>query len=177
MSKVHDFNTDLAYSEKASEEPFWQAVYRKAFPDLACFMANDHDNIAQRRGVDRVLLLNNQRVVYIDEKKRREVYQDILLEYISNDRTKAPGWINKDLAIDYLAYAFMPTYRCYLLDWLMLRRAWLRFGDDWKRRYPNIEAKNKSYSTWSVAVPITILCKVIQQATVIDVSEELSIST
>ena len=76
---------------------------------------------------------------------------------MSVDTTGAPGWIEKDLAIDYLAYAFMPSRTVYLFDWLMLRRAWGQFGDEWKRKYKIPPAQNNGYKTHSVAVPIKVL--------------------
>lgn len=151
---VHDFKNDLAYSEAASDESFWDAIYKKAFPNMVNHMLCSGNTQSQRMGIDRLILLSNGRTLSIDEKKRREEYQDILLEYISVDTTGAPGWIEKDLTIDYLAYAFMKSKRVYLFDWLALRRAWQHYKDTWKRIYPTIQAQNNGYKTLSIAVPI-----------------------
>lgn len=171
---THEFEAQLAWSEKQGDEPFWEAVYRKAFPNMVGHMMASGDTKSQRNGVDRLVYLSNDKILRIDEKKRRTVYPDILLEYLSVDKTGAPGWIEKDLTIDYLAYAFMPTKTCYLFDWLMLKRAWQQFGSQWKQEYKNIEAKNVGYSTWSVAVPLDKLRIAVNRATIIDVSTELS---
>jgi len=164
---VHNFAEQLAFSEKASEEPFWDAVYRKAFPNLVNHMLASGDVKSQRMGVDRVLFLANGKTLYIDEKKRREIYTDVLLEYVSVDTTSAPGWIEKDLAIDYLAYAFMPLQRVYLYPWPMLRRAWLHFKSDWLQKYKIPPAQNKGYKTLSVAIPVEILRKAVSTAAII----------
>jgi hypothetical protein len=169
---IHDFRERLAWSEAASTEPFWDAVYRKAFPNLVNHMQASGDTHSQRLGIDRVLILANGRTLYIDEKKRSQEYGDILLEYLSNDVTRAPGWIEKDLAIDYLAYAFMQSKRCYLFPWAMLRRAWLHFGEQWRRDYRPVVAQNVGYQTWSVPVPIPVLRKAVSTASIIDVSVE-----
>lgn len=174
IATVHDFKERLAFSEAASTEPFWDAVYRKAFPDLVNHMQTTGATDSQRSGIDRVLHLRNGRTIYIDEKKREQEYPDILLEFVSVDTTGAPGWIEKDLAIDYLAYAFMPTHRCYLFPWLMLRRAWLHHRDEWKREYRIVVAQNKGYKTLSVAIPISVLRKAVSIAQIIDVSQELA---
>jgi hypothetical protein len=166
--RIHDFNERNAFSLKASDEPFWEAVYRKAFPNMTSMTINN-DLALQRIGIDRVIELSNGRTLHIDEKKRDRVYQDILLEYLSNDRTGAPGWVEKDLAIDYLAYAFMPTQRCYLYPWPLLRRAWIRYGEEWRRTYPPKKAENATYNTWSTPVPIPELRKAICQAMIIQV--------
>jgi hypothetical protein len=164
---VHNFAEQLAFSEKASEEPFWDAVYRKAFPNLVNHMLASGDVKSQRMGVDRVLFLANGKTLYIDEKKRRDTYTDILLEYMSVDNKGTPGWIEKDLAIDYLAYAFMPLQRVYLFPWPLLRRAWLQFKPRWLSKYQIPPAKNNGYNTLSVAVPIEELRKCISTAAII----------
>lgn len=170
---AHDFKTQLAWSEKASTEPFWDAVYRKAFPNLVNHMQCTGDTSSQRQGVDRVIHLSNSKTLYVDEKKRQQVWPDILLEYISVDRTNAPGWIEKDLTIDFLAYAFMPTLQCFLLPWPTLRLAWQQNKAEWLETFKLIPAKNPAYTTWSVAIPRKILFRAMWGATLIDVSGEL----
>ena len=166
---IADFQTDLKFSEEASDEPFWDAVYKKAFPNLVNHMACGGDNNSQRRGVDRVIHLANGKTLYIDEKKRREDWNDILLEYISVDATNAPGWMEKDLAIDYLAYAFMPSKTVYLFPWAMLRRAWQYYKEEWLEKYQLIPAQNNGYTTWNVAVPIPVLRGAVAAATIIKI--------
>jgi len=163
---THDFNERLNYSLEASDEPFWEAIYKKAFPTMTNLTAID-DLSKQKLGIDRIIYFDNGKKLYIDEKKREKVYPDILLEYISVDHNNTPGWIEKDLAIDYLAYAFMPSKCVYLYPWDMLRRAWLHYRKSWLRKYKLIEAKNEGYSTWSVAVPIEILQNAVSTAAII----------
>ena len=167
MSVVHDFHERLDFSEQAGHEAFWDAVYRKAFPSLVMHQSVIGDSACQRAGIDRVILLSNNKSLYIDEKKREREYNDILLEYISADTINSPGWIEKDLAIDYLAYAFMQSQRCYLFSWPLLRRAWQNFKPVWIKRYPRIEAQNHGYKTISVAVPIEVLRRAVSTAAVI----------
>jgi hypothetical protein len=164
---VHDFQTELEFSEKAGHEPFWEAVYHKAFPNIVSMMASPGDTVSQRLGIDRVILLASGKLLKIDEKKRRKVYTDFCLEYISVDTTNAAGWIEKDLPIDYLAYAFMPSKKCYLLAWDMLRRAWLHFKNEWFDKYNIIEAQNKGYKTLSLGVPIPIVLNAVKNAMII----------
>lgn len=166
---VHDFHERLDFSLKASDEPFWEAVYRKAFPSMVGHMLCNGNTTGQHRGVDRLVYLANDRVLRIDEKKREKDYSDILLEYLSVDTKGAPGWIEKDLAIDYLAYAFMPSRRVYLFDWLMLRRAWRLFGEQWKAKHRLVIARNNGYKTHSVAVPIKTLCVAVARSRIIEV--------
>ena len=110
---ARDFHADNGYSLASSSEAFWLAVYKKAFYNLLTQeLCTDLDK--QRQGVDRVLYLANGNVLYVDEKKRAREYEDILLEYTSALERNTPGWIAKDLTIDYLAYGFMQSKRCYL---------------------------------------------------------------
>lgn len=156
-----------------SYESFWDAVYRKAFPGLLNHMQCLGGSDNQRMGIDRVIQLSNGKTLYIEEKKRRESYPDILLEYVSVDTTGAPGWMEKDLIVDYLAYAFMPTKRCYLYPFPVLRRAWIKYRDEWIGRYKIVKAYNEGYTTISVAVPIEVLKQAVAVASIIDVSAEL----
>lgn len=173
MVAVHDFRQDLKFSEAASDETFWDAIYRKAFPNLVGHFLCKGDTQSQHMGIDRIIHLANGRTYQIDEKKRRpnpltgKEYSDILLEYLSNDATMAPGWIAKDLSIDYLAYAFMQSQRVYLYPWPALRRAWNRFGPEWMVKYENFSSQNPGYKTWNVAIPILVLRAAVANASVI----------
>lgn len=163
----HDFRERLKYSEKASEEPFWEAVYKKAFHNYVNSMPCSGNTKSQRKGIDRLVHLSNGKTLQIDEKKREQDWPDILLEYVSVDTTNAPGWIEKDLDIDYLAYAFMPSKTVYLFPWDMLRRAWKHYKDLWIDEYQEVRAQNNGYVTISVAVPIKVLQDAVTVASII----------
>lgn len=174
MTSARDFWEDNSYSLESGEEAFWAAVYKKAFYNLRSQeLCTNREK--QRQGIDRILYLSNGAVLHVDEKKRREDYPDVLLEYTSCLERDTPGWIEKDLTIDYLAYAFMPSKRCFLFPWHMLRRAWLKYGEHWKGEHRYVKAKtrvgNDEYHTVSVAVPTGVLLKAVSTATIIDVSK------
>jgi len=156
------------FSQAASDEPFWGDVYRRAFPSFNCMSSTIGNREAQLCGVDRIIVLDNGVTRRVDEKKRSQTYPDILLETVSNDQTGAPGWMNKDLQIDYLAYAFMDTQRVHFFPWDFLRRAWHHHGKDWEYRFPHKVARNHGYCTISVAVPIPVLTRVLATAFVVD---------
>lgn len=164
----NEFRRDLAYSQRMGDAEFWDKIYRKAFPNLVNHMSCDGDFASQRMGIDRIIMLGNGQTLKIDEKKRRQDYSDILLEFVSNDATGAPGWMEKDLAIDYLAYAFMQSKRCYLFPWPLLRRAWLHLGQGWRDTYPIKVAQNPGYKTLSVAVPIQVVRQSVSLAALIE---------
>lgn len=172
----NDFYEDLKFSEKASEEGFWQEVYQKAFSDMAFAQPVKGKIQSQYLGIDRVVHLGSGKTIYIDEKKRRKDWGDIALEYRHEGPSyKAPGWMNKKLLIDYLAYAFMPSKTVYLLDWLSLKRAWRKQGAAWHDMAKNkeggffvSEAPNKNYTTYSICVPIPVLLEEISKPIIVE---------
>lgn len=165
---VRTFDADLRYSLESSDEPFWDAVYRKAFVNFKS------SEIVSRKdwqllGIDRIINLTSGQRIKVDEKKRRVEYGDFALEFLGNDKTGSPGWVCKDLAIDFLAYAFMQSRRVYLLQWNLLRAAWRSKGETWKSSYRIISSNNPTYKTLSVAVPIGVVLESIQSHCIINV--------
>lgn len=169
VSPVHTFEESLARSEARADAHWWLPVYREAFPDLESAVCVRQDGWAQRGGIDRVLTLGSGKTLSVDEKVREEDWPDILLEYWSALETKTPGWIAKGQACDLIAYAFVPSETCYLLPFQTLRRAWFVNRKDWVRSFQRVEAKNKPrngkpYTTVSVAVPINVLMRSLNDA-------------
>lgn len=132
------------------------------------------DGWAQRGGIDRVLTLSSGKTLTVDEKVRYEDYDDILLEAWSSIEHKRPGWIAKDLACDYIAYAFVPSRRCYLLPFQTLRAAWRANKGEWYASLRKIRADNGSYTTESVAVPIDLLMGAMNDAMRVDWPAQLA---
>lgn len=168
---THDFGTSLQLSQDHAAAPWWDDVYLKAFPGLKARVSVRDDGWAQRGGIDTVLTLQDGSTIKIDEKVRSKVFDDFCLEYWSNIERRIPGWVAKDLACDFIAYAFIPTRTCYLLPFLLLRRAWRLHYREWVTRYKRIEAVNRvgeaTYTTVSVAVPIREVLAAIGDAMII----------
>jgi len=172
MSVVHDFGESLAKSHAAEDLPFWKEVYRKSFPTMIGMYNHRQDGDHQRQGIDRSIVLENSKQILIDEKVRYKnqttgkIYDDILLEYWSNEGMRVPGWVCKPLLCDYIAYAIAPLGICYLLPVLQLQSAWSLYGQKWIAEFTSkiggpIRAKNKctggTYTTVSIAVPAKTL--------------------
>jgi hypothetical protein len=160
----NDFRRDLAFSHDQADAPFWAEVYREAFPDMESMTNVRKDGWAQRGGIDRAVTTAAGRTWYIDEKVRREKWNDILLEIKSDIDRDAPGWIVKDLACDFIAYAFLPTQECFLLPVQPLQRAWRQYGELWVREYGTKKAPNNGWSTLNCPVPIPVLMRKISEA-------------
>lgn len=155
-------------SEGFTDAPWWQALYRRAFPSMVSAVSVRQDGWAQRGGIDRVITLASGRVYTVDEKVRSNDWPDILLEQWSDEHQRKPGWIQKPLACDFIGYAFAPSRRCYLLPVAPLQRAWRRCGREWLRSYGQRRAFNVGYVSASVPVPISTLLQEMAQAMIVD---------
>lgn len=158
------FADDLAWSHAQSDQPWWETVYRSAFPTFVSMHDVRKDGWAQRGGIDRQVFLDDGTVLKIDEKVRRTVYDDILLEAFSDWDRQTPGWLDKGLTCDFIAYAFLPTQTCYLLPFQTLRTAWVAKRSEWWIKHRRVPAKNERYTTMSVAVPVAELMAAMQDA-------------
>lgn len=170
----HNFAESLALSKSQEDAPWWAEVYGRAFPGHLSSVSVRNDGWAQRGGIDRVVTLRSGKTVTIDEKVRAKDFDDIALERWSDRDKKAPGWIQKDLACDFIAYAFIPSQRCYLFPFHNLRAAWLAEGRRWCELaeeklggFSVVLANNGTYTTESIAVPTELLLSSIRQTMVI----------
>lgn len=149
-------------------------IYRRAFPKLASAVAVRSDGWAQRGGIDRVLTLECGRSFTVDEKVRTSEWPDILLERWSDEERRVPGWVQKPLACDFIAYAFAPSGVVYLLPVQLLQRAWRLNGKEWIQRYGTRRARNIGYVTASVPVPRDVLMEAMAEAMVVRMPASVS---
>jgi len=176
----HDFHKSLATSKEHANAPWWDQVYRKAFIGFATSHYVQDDGWAQRGGIDRVIVLRSGKTFNVDEKVRTKDWPDFALERYSDRQRQTPGWIQKPLACDFIAYAFVPSQRCYLLPFLTLRAAWRSNGPDWIRAaeekakgFSFIYAENHGYTTESVGVPIPVVLKALNDAMLVTWNDEV----
>ncbi len=127
-------------------------------------VAVQHDGWAQRGGIDRLLTLACGRTYTIDEKIRTEDWPDVLLERWSSEAGRSPGWVQKPLAADFIAYAYAPAATCVLLPVPALQRAWRQHGRQWIGLYGQRRAANQGYTSVSVPVPRGVLMQAIVEA-------------
>lgn len=159
LMNTHNFEDSLKKSHEADDLPLWAECYERFFPTMQSMNCHRQDGWHQRAGIDRSIVLADSKQILVDEKVRFRAFNDVALEYLSNDVTGAQGWVCKPLACDYIAYAIAPLGHCYLLPVTQLQRAWLVYGETWKSNYFNVVADNKSYKTHSVAVPVAVLMR------------------
>lgn len=161
--RTHHFRESLALSERFGDE-WWLPIYRRAFPSLMSAVAVRNDGWAQRGGIDRLLTLACGRTYTVDEKIRTEDWPDVLLERWSDEAARSPGWVQKPLAADFIAYAHAPAATCVLLPVPALQRAWRQHGRQWIGLYGQRRARNTGYTSVSVPVPRGVLMQAIVEA-------------
>ena len=176
MPRVHRFADSLALSESYAEADWWLPIYRRAFPRLASAVSVRDDGWAQRGGIDRILTLECGRTFTVDEKVRMENWPDVLLEQWSDEVRRVPGWIQKPLACDFIAYAYAPSGVCYLLPVAPLQRAWRQRGREWADRYGRRRAVNPGYVSVGVPVPRGELLHAIAAAMMVVSQRDLAIT-
>ena len=143
---------------------WWIPLYRRAFPTLMSAVAIEQDGWAQRAGIDRLLTLACGRTFTVDEKIRTQDWPDVLLERWSDEKRQTPGWVQKPLACDFIAYAYAPAATCVLLPVPALQRAWRQHGRQWIGLYGQRRAQNCGYTTTSVPVPRGVLMQALVEA-------------
>lgn len=157
---------DLDESERIARLPFWETVYKRAFPDFEFFEIIPKTNIElQFAGIDKIIFCST-RSYTVDEKNRYETYDDICLEYVSNSlehKPKCYGWVCKELKCDYIVYNIMPTRTCYFLPVKELQAAWLENCTKWKDEYGIVKSEkhNKDYRSFSCPVPPDVLLQAV----------------
>jgi hypothetical protein len=106
VRKTYDFEESLKKSKSYEDSPFWDAMYKEHFQNLATAVPITEDGWAQRAGIDRLLVLKNGKVLTVDEKIREKDYDDFLIEDLSSLESNTPGWINTATvkSIDLAAY-------------------------------------------------------------------------
>lgn len=170
--RVNGFAESIEKADNPIAQLFLDAVYQKAFYNFDwCKRTKSGNTISQKSGSDVVIWTTANRFYTADEKIRdRSDFSDIALEYISNNRKNTPGWMDKDLGIDYLVYAFVPVRRAYLFPWQQLKAAWSKNKTNWLRLahekqdgFMVVSSPNPTYNTLSCAVPTELLIAEVQK--------------
>ena len=156
--QYHRFSDDLTRSERDAQQPFWNDLYQKMFPEQFDHAEVNTDLETQRRGVDRVITLKNGRRWLVEEKLREKDYGDILLEYWSILEQDKPGWtVNNQALTQILAYGVKPANRFFVFMFTELRAAARAHHQEWAKQYGYQDSLNEGYITRNIAVPIPVL--------------------
>lgn len=153
---LNNFHKQLKHSESSAGLILVSGTINMLYPDNN-WVQEITDLKYQKQGLDRIVYLNTGDVVGVEHKIRETVYTDILLEFISNDKTNTKGWMEKDLICDLFIYGWNPLQKTYTFCWPELKKLWELNKKEWLSKYRIIKAKNYGYYTHSVAIPINII--------------------
>lgn len=159
---INNFTVDLEYSLQERGNDLFDDLYYRIFPHLQEVKLVKDINL-QKQGIDKELIFDNNKRLFIDEKKRRKNYGDILLEEYSNWERRVIGWLGKSKKTDYIVYAIMPTQKVYFLPFLILQKAWLHKYKKWLKQYGRKFALNNGYTTSNIPVPVDVLMNTIKE--------------
>jgi hypothetical protein len=155
---MNNFDPDLLYSIEENDSEKLDELYRSAFPHLLKIEVVT-DIVLQKKGIDKILHLTCGKRLFIDEKKRRKDYGDILLEEYSDFDRKKVGWLGRDKHTDYIVYAIISSQKAYFLPFVLLQKTWISNYKNWLIEYGRKFAENKGYRTSNIPVPVDVLLK------------------
>ena len=158
---MNDFNIDLEYSMLHKDDSILNEFYKTAFP-RAIKIDFVKDLNVQKKGIDKIITLQNGKEITVDEKKRRKDYGDILLEVYSNLKRKKWGWL-VTAQCDYIVYAIIPAGKVYLLPVLLLKMAAKENWSKWYSKDNFRDADNQYYITRNIAVKTEELLNAIKK--------------
>lgn len=165
--KYHNFKEDLDESTLDTNDPLWIVVYKQKFGDNIKISKPVDDIEFQKKGVDKVIKHGNDTFSVIDEKVRYHDYGDFLVEVTSCIHSNTPGWINKDLLTDYIAYHVKPSKKVIFVPFKPLQQMWKEYGDTFTSTYGTREARNPTYTTLNVPIPLDRLSKFVSIETIL----------
>jgi len=176
--KLNNYHNDLEFAENSNNDALVRALIKKEFPNVVICEPNHKGKKSQRDGVDWFCYLDNNAVIRLDVKFRRQQWPDVLLEFKSSEEKNTPGWIEKEnLYIDYVLYVFIPSQIGIFLPWQQLRRAWQHKKDYWLSTYGTVDAINQDngirYTTVSTPVPVEELLYYCALSYIIQIDKQL----
>ena len=147
--KLNNYREDIQFSTSLAAD--LDRFYLAWFPG-AVKVEHVEDLAMQKKGIDKLVYLEDGRVIKLEEKLRRKNWSDVLLE--TQSRNGKPGWLQTCRA-DYLAYVFEPSGTVYLLPVLLLQMAWRIFGPQWVKEFGIKRAVNATLGGYvSVNIPV-----------------------
>ena len=175
---IHSFDQCLKFGENPDNDAIWNSVWRRQFPDFS--RCEKVLGVAQqKRGTDRLVYTgSSSQPLRVQEKVRARSYGDMLFEWRHTPcdipSNHWPGWMELDQDIDFIGYCLLDSGTAYVFPWQPLRRVWLENKEQWlfyakeswgmRRQGSNrgttvngitmVRAKNKTYNTWNVCVPV-----------------------
>lgn len=162
MSYLNNFVIDLEYSKNVGLSESLNRAYFNQFPHLVKIMPVTDIHL-QKSGVDKILILDGGKQIYVDEKIRRKDYKDILLEEYSDFDRKVNGWLSRKKYTDYISYIIPSSGIIYFLPFLLLQKVWVNHYKRLLSAYGRKFALNRGYRTSSIPVPPGVLFNLLKK--------------
>jgi hypothetical protein len=153
---VHDFHTDDKRAAASDVQKRWHEFYERFYPTATEIGRLNTDIGLQMAGIDRSIYKPDGNIS-IEEKLRWTSFTDVMLEYKSSVEYDTPGWVEKPLKCEIIAYAIQPLNLVYIIPFKSLQVAWFDNKDEWIGTHPKITGHNNGYTTVGCGVPICIL--------------------
>lgn len=161
---MHQFRQILSWEQKTSRSDIVARGYQQMVAPEIITDTFWCQNGRQRRGLDKILTLENEEEIKIEEKFRRKAYPDIALETWSNLEDQVPGWCVKEIMADIVAYWIVPQQKFYVFQSTHLRRVLRENRSQWESSaearingFRYADARNEGYTTRSICVPLNVL--------------------
>jgi hypothetical protein len=179
ITQLNIFSDQLGDSYDVEMNNLLNTFYKKFFQNIKDIIVHDHnfstgdqkvkDKALQKQGIDKTIILENNKKIFIEEKFREYKFwdirfKDILLEYISIDNKDIPGWIYTSKS-DYIVIVFKgleyDESELYIFPFKKIKK-WVFDNPDIFRKYPNIIAPNVGWNTISKPVPLTVIMDILK---------------
>ena len=170
MSKIYQFEDNLAFSEENERDERWEQFYRAFFPELSYIEFISKEDKRQKVGIDKIIHQEDGKRHNIDEKVDRKGYPRFPIEIWQAKNINLPGWaVKEDQETHYIAYLVEPSQEYYLIPYREIRDTYHRNEQEWlnyahNRRNGFIYAKVYNdkvggivWETHNVCVPFNIL--------------------
>lgn len=152
-----------SFGKEAADDPMWFRIYSLLY-GWNVTIERVTDRAAQRRGIDRIVVLPSGRRLSSQEKHRpTRSLLDVAIEvkHVHSDGYERPGWIVQPSDADLFIYACSQDWRAFACRASRLKAAWAGHAEKWQRIYPVVWSaiENGDYRTGCCCVPLTVLLK------------------
>ncbi len=160
------YNEEMNQKLNAFYKSFFGNIKEIKVHDISSKDKNDKkkDKTMQQQGIDKTLVTNDGKQIFIEEKSREPKFwdnrlTDILLEYISIDNRDIPGWVYTSRS-EYIVILFknidIDKSQLYVFPFKPIRE-WVRKNDARFKSFSDIIAHNVAWNTISKAVPLDVV--------------------
>jgi hypothetical protein len=180
ITQLNLFHVQMGDSYDEEMNKLMNNFYKKFFKDIKSVNVHDSasddkesklaDKKMQKQGIDKTLLTQKGKKIFIEEKFRSFKFwdlrnKDILLEYISIDNKNIPGWVytsKSDFLIVVFQHLDIIKSELYVFPFEPIRK-WVRENNSAFMKFQDISAPNVNWNTISKAVPLITIFEILKK--------------